>query len=49
MEETVWEYDFEDTSEEGDIHSDFGRQELVDDDAMTPEEDAFMRGYAEDL
>jgi len=34
--------------EEECIYSDFGRDSLVDDDAISSAEEAFMRGYSEE-
>lgn len=34
--------------DDGDVYSHEGREGLVDDDEMTPEEEAFMEGYDEE-
>mgnify|MGYP006926862578 CR=1 FL=1 len=35
-------------AEDGDVYDHDGREHLVDDDEMSPEEEAFMEGYDEE-
>jgi len=39
---------FDPWEEETNVYKDEVRSQLVDDDAMTPEEEGFMKGYDED-
>ncbi|MBW2974532.1 hypothetical protein KY366_02340 [Candidatus Woesearchaeota archaeon] len=36
-------------NEEGGIYGETSREELVEDDQLTPEEDGFMQGYMESV
>ena len=48
MEEPYDEYEIE-PAQEVDVFSVSGRQELVDYDALSAQEEGFLRGYEEDL
>ena len=38
----------DENAEDGDVYDHDGREHLVDDDEMSPEEEAFMEGYDEE-
>ena len=40
--------EFEDSNDDADIYSEGSRDDLVEDDEMTPEEDGFMDGFEKD-